>query len=148
VKLKLEAINIAVEMGADEVDVVWNLTAFKSGDHGLVLHEMKSLVAHCKEKEVLLKVILETGALDEVELEQAAEIATEAAPDFVKTSTGIYHLGAELDKVKKLRQWLPENIDIKASGGIRTRQQALDYINAGVMRIGTSGGVQMVGDSS
>jgi len=92
----------------------------------------------------LLKVIIETAYLDSFELYTACEICAESKIDFVKTSTGFGAKGAEIETVKKMRSILPPEIKIKASGGIKTRQQALAFIEAGADRIGTSSGVAIL----
>jgi deoxyribose-phosphate aldolase len=86
----------------------------------------------------IVKVILETGALTENQILELADIVAEANANFVKTSTGYYEKGVSLDAVKLLRKHLPEKIGIKASGGIKTREFALDLLNAGANRLGTS----------
>ncbi len=127
-----------IDMGADEIDMVINLSAVKSGNYDIVRDEMRRAVNVCAEEDVILKVIIESGNLTIDEIKKVCEIAAEEKPDFVKTSTGFLGKGAELDKVKLMRELLPAFIKIKASGGIRTPEKAIEFINAGASRIGTS----------
>ena len=101
---------------------------------------------HLKGKTI--KVILEMGLLTEAEIQRLCEICTSAEVDFVKTSTGFNAPGATTEMVRLLRNHLSPKIKVKASGGIRTPQQANDLIEAGADRIGTSAGVAIVGEVS
>jgi len=140
---KLEEMRRAIDDGANELDMVMNLSAFKSG-----LSWVKVEIAKCAklahDNNCLIKTIIETAYLDADEIEQAAKIATDAGVDFVKTSTGFAPSGATLEDVSLLRKILPSNVGIKASGGIRSYERAVDLIRAGADRIGTSSGIQIV----
>lgn len=138
VSAKVEEVKKAVMEGADELDIVVNLSAFLSQDMAVVKNDIQSTVTACHLQNKKAKVILETGALSEKEMLELANICVEADADFVKTSTGYYETGAELDKVKALRANLPAKMKIKASGGIKTREMAEAFIAAGANRIGTS----------
>ncbi|SHN20359.1 deoxyribose-phosphate aldolase [Cyclobacterium lianum] len=129
----------AIRDGADELDVVWSLTAFKSGMNWPKI-ELAQLAECCHEEERFLKVILETAYLDESELRSACNICRDAGVDFVKTSTGFAPEGAKPEIVRQMREYLPSQVGIKASGGIRTLDQALTMISSGADRIGTSSG--------
>ncbi|EPR66087.1 deoxyribose-phosphate aldolase [Cyclobacterium qasimii] len=129
----------AIEDGADELDVVWSISAFKSGMNWPKI-ELAQMAKVCHDAERLLKVIIETAYLSEEELLLACNICTDAGADFVKTSTGFAGKGAEVDTIKRMREMLPSQVGIKASGGIKTLDQALAMINAGADRIGTSSG--------
>ena len=96
---------------------------------------------------VLTKFIMETGALNENEKVRICRIANRVRPDFMKTSTGIVHTGATVDDVKLMRTSLLPEIQIKASGGIRSYVEALALLKAGASRIGTSSGVAIVEES-
>ena len=143
--VKVEEVKHAIEDGADELDVVMNFSAFLSGNDSIVLKEIQSIttLAHLRGK--IVKWIIETGILSKDQIGRACRLASEAEVDFVKTSTGFNGEGATVETVKMLRKILPAKIQIKASGGIKTRKQAMDLIKAGADRIGTSSGVELVG---
>ncbi|QDH78903.1 deoxyribose-phosphate aldolase [Echinicola soli] len=135
--------NKAIENGADEIDVVWSLSAFKSGMNWPKI-ELAKLSSVCHDAGKILKVIVETAYLDRDELVQACKICTDAGVDIVKTSTGFAPSGARLEDVKVMREVLPDQVGIKASGGIKTLDQAKAFVQAGADRIGTSTGVQIM----
>ena len=134
----------ALTDGADELDMVMNINAFKSMAYETVKQEIMTLAEIAHEKNALLKVIIETAYLDNFDIRIACEICEEAGADFVKTSTGFATKGAVIEQVKLIREVLPSNIQIKASGGIQTYEQALTFIEAGATRLGTSSGVAIV----
>lgn len=138
------SVSESLKNGADEIDLVWNLSAFKSGMHQKVKEDIEVIRKMVHDKSALLKVILETAYLNDEELKQAAGLMADIEPDFVKTSTGFGPSGANLDQVKVLKQHLPPHIRIKVSGGIKTKEQALSFLAAGAERIGTSASVQIV----
>lgn len=144
VSAKVEEIKKAIQDGADELDVVVNLAAFLSKDTAVVKNDIQSVVTAAHLQNKVVKIILETGALQPKEMLKLADLCAEAAPNFVKTSTGYYEKGATVEAVQLLRMHLPEKIKIKAAGGIRTREFALDLISAGASRIGTSAGVDLI----
>lgn len=133
----------AVENGADELDVVWSLSAFKSGMNWPKI-ELAKLSTICHDAGKLLKVIVETAYLDQNELKEACKICSDAGVDFVKTSTGFAPSGARLEDINLIRKVLPSQVGIKASGGIKMLEQAIAFIEAGADRIGTSAGVQIM----
>lgn len=134
----------ALQDGADELDMVMNISAFKSMAYETVKQEIKSLVDLAHSQNAMLKVIIETAYLDNFDIRIACEICEEAGADFVKTSTGFANKGADIEQVKLMREILPNNIQIKASGGIQTYEQAMSFIEAGASRLGTSSGVAIV----
>ena len=134
----------ALADGADELDLVMNINAFKSMAYETVKQEIKMLAEIAHEKNTMLKVIIETAYLDNFEIRIVCEICEEANADFVKTSTGFAPNGADIEQVKLMREVLPSNIQIKASGGIQTYKQAMAFIEAGASRLGTSSGVTIV----
>lgn len=134
----------ALQNGATELDVVMNLSQFKSMAYLSVREELKQLTDLAHEQNALLKVIIETASLDSFDLYTACEISAEAKADFVKTSTGFGPGGADAEIVRKMRSILPAEVKIKASGGIKTYEQAVAMIEAGAERIGTSSGVAIV----
>lgn len=140
---KLDEIKRAIDNGADEVDVVWNITSFKTGIPWTKIELAKcSKLAHDHQK--LLKVIIETAYLSEDEIVEACKLCADAGADFVKTSTGLAPAGAKVEHIKLMRSVLPAEVGIKASGGIKTRAQAIALVEAGADRIGTSSGVKIV----
>jgi deoxyribose-phosphate aldolase len=131
----------AVANGADELDMVMAITAFKSGDLAEVKADIAAVVGAAYSadmEEPVVKVILETCYLTDAEKRLAVELAVEAGADFVKTSTGLGPGGATVEDVKLLREAAPEGVGVKASGGIRTAEDALAMVEAGANRIGTS----------
>jgi deoxyribose-phosphate aldolase len=140
---KLDEIKRAIENGADEIDVVWNVTSFKTGIPWTKIEIAKcSKLTHDSQK--LLKVIIETAYLSNDEIEAACKLCADAGVDIVKTSTGFAPTGAKTDHVKIMRASLPPDVGIKASGGIKTAEFAEELINAGANRIGTSSSVSIM----
>ena len=140
---KLDEIKRAIDNGADEVDVVWNISAFKTGIPWTKIELAKcGKLAHDHQK--LLKVIIETAYLSDEEIVNASKMCSDAGADFVKTSTGFGPSGASAADVKLIRSSIPSHVGIKASGGIRTKELALELLQAGADRIGTSSGVAIV----
>lgn len=140
---KLEETKWALKDGANEIDVVMNISAFKSKLPWIKI-ELAKLANYIHNVGGMMKVILETAYLTDEEIVQAAMIAKDAGTDFVKTSTGFAGGGATIDHIKLLRQSMPSSIGIKASGGIKTLEQTINLIDAGADRIGTSSGVTIV----
>lgn len=140
---KLDEIKRAIDNGADEVDVVWNVSSFKTGIPWTKIEIAKcSKITHDQSK--LLKVIIETAYLSNEEITEACKICADAGVDFVKTSTGFAPTGAKVEHVTLMRSVLPTHVGIKASGGIKTHDQAKAMIEAGADRLGTSSGVKIV----
>lgn len=140
---KLDEITRAIDNGADEIDMVWNISAFKTGLPWTKIEIAKcSSLAHTHQK--LLKVIIETSYLSGPEIVQACKICADAGADFVKTSTGFAPSGATLEHIVLMKKTLPAQVGIKASGGIKTLDVAEALIHAGAHRIGTSSGVSIV----
>lgn len=135
----------AVEDGADEIDMVINVTAIKNKDYNFVVNDIKAVKAACQDKP--LKVILETDLLEKDEIKKACELCIEAKADFVKTSTGFVKggVGAKAEDVKLMYETVsPYGLKVKASGGIRDKEAALKMLEAGAERLGTSSGVKIV----
>jgi len=131
----------AVSRGADEVDMVLAITSLKSRDHDGVLDDIAAVVGavySANMEEPVVKVILETCYLTEEEIHLAVELAVEAGADFVKTSTGLGPEGATVENVRLLRELAPDNVGVKAAGGIRSVEDCLAMIDAGANRLGTS----------
>ncbi len=142
-KAKWEETRIALQEGADEIDMVMNIGAFKSQNYNLVYEDISRLKEICGMKK--LKVILETGLLTNQEIVQAAIIAKAAKADFLKTSTGFVSKGATLDTVKRLRAVAGDTMGVKASGGVRTTEQAKQMLAAGANRLGCSASLTIIG---
>ena len=140
---KLDEIKRAIDNGADEVDVVWNISAFKTGIPWTKIEIAKCAKA-CHDRQKLLKVIIETAYLSDEEIKQGCLLCADAGADFVKTSTGFAPAGAKVEHVKLMRSVLPSAVGIKASGSINTREQALELLDAGADRIGTSSAVSIM----
>jgi deoxyribose-phosphate aldolase len=143
-RAKLAEAQQAIQDGADELDVVINLVALKNKAWQYLELEMESIVeiAHANNK--LVKVIIESGILSDEEIIKCCELYAKAGVDFLKTSTGYAEKGATIEAVQLMRAHLPSNIKIKASGGIRTWEQAEQYIKAGANRLGCSASVAIV----
>ena len=135
-KAKAMEAAIAVEDGADEIDMVINIGALKSGDDEYVLEEIRAVKAACGGK--LLKVIIETCLLTDDEKRTACRLAEKAGADFVKTSTGFSTGGATTEDVALMRSEVGTRLGVKASGGIRDKETAQRMIDAGASRLGTS----------
>jgi len=138
----------AIKNGAQEIDMVMNISAFKSKAYDLVKSDIKSVVDATKStgvtSDIIVKVIIETCYLDDEEIVKACEIAKDAGADFVKTSTGFGTDGATIEGVSLMRKTVGRDIGVKASGGIKNFDQALDMLDAGANRIGASSGVEIV----
>ncbi|WP_038030968.1 deoxyribose-phosphate aldolase [Thermonema rossianum] len=144
---KLDEVKYALRDGADELDVVLNLSAVKSGAWDWVKIELVRLAESIHQAEKIFKLILETAYLNDDELQRLCEMCGAYGVDYAKTSTGFAPKGAEIECVRKMRSWLPAHVGIKASGGICTFTQAKAFIEAGAERIGTSSGVAIVEES-
>lgn len=127
-----------LEAGVDEVDMVQNLSALLSGDYDAAFTSINLTAKLCIDRTTLLKVILETCYLSEEQLIISCLIAKKAGADFVKTSTGFGSAGATPENIAFMRSVVGPKMGVKASGGIRTREQALAMIAAGANRIGAS----------
>ena len=130
-------IKSAIALGADEVDMVLNVSAVKSGMSWVKIEMARcAKLAHAHER--LLKVILETSLLTEDEIRQVTRWAVDAGVDYIKTSTGMVGEGAKVSDVALIKSVIPDGVGIKASGGIRSADQAAELIKAGAEKIGTS----------
>ena len=132
-----------IENGADEIDMVMNIGALKSGEEGYVQQDIQAVVEACKGK-ALVKVIIEAGLLLDEEKVRVCQLAQQAGADFVKTSTGFGPGGATLEDVTLMRRTVGDKMGVKASGGIRDYETALALVKGGANRIGTSSGVMIV----
>ena len=134
----------AIKDGADEIDMVINIGALKSADTASVLADIQAVRQASRGH--VLKVIIETAALTEQEKVTACQLATQAGADFVKTSTGFNGAGATVEDVTLMRKSIAPHMKVKASGGIRTKADFDAMVAAGASRIGTSSGVEIIGE--
>jgi deoxyribose-phosphate aldolase len=143
---KVHETRTALDEGAQEIDMVMNFSALKSGDPQLVLSDIKSVVQEARQSsaKILVKVILENCYLTDDEKRQACRLVVQAGADYVKTSTGFGKSGATIEDVRLMREVIGPEFGVKAAGGIRTMQQALQMIEAGANRIGASASVSIV----
>lgn len=133
----------AVEKGVSDVDMVINIGALKNEDYPTVLNDIKAVVDAVDGK-AIVKVIIETSLLNKTEKIRVCELAKQAGADFVKTSTGFSTGGATLDDVKLMRATVGPKMGVKASGGVRSYEDAVAMIEAGATRIGASSGIAIV----
>lgn len=132
----------ALKNGADELDMVINIGALKNKEYEVVLHDIASVRQACRG--AVLKVIIETSELTDEEKVKACELAAQAGADFVKTSTGFAKGGATAADVALMRKSIPAHMQVKASGGIRSKEDFDTMTAAGATRIGASSGVKIV----
>ena len=132
----------AYSEGADEFDMVLNTGALKDGRIDYILRDISGVMIAAKGRTV--KLIIETGLLTEDEKVLACQLATKAGVDFVKTCTGMTRGGATVEDIKLIKANVDPEMEIKASGGIRTYEQAIALIDAGATRIGTSSGIAIM----
>lgn len=144
IEAKVAEIVLAIVDGADELDVVVNVSAIKNGDWTFIANEINTVMPIVKNKNKVIKVIIESGVLTDDEIITCCDIYGAAGVDFVKTSTGYAEKGASIHDVQLIRAHLADAIKIKASGGIRSYSFAKELINAGANRIGCSASVQIV----
>lgn len=133
----------AIEKGAEEIDMVVNIGAIKSGDSELVKNDIQAVVDAAKGK-AIVKVIIEASLLTDEEKVLASRLSKEAGADFVKTSTGFSTGGATVADVKLMRETVGSELGVKASGGVRSLEDVQGMIDAGASRIGASSGVQIM----
>ncbi len=134
----------AISDGADEIDYVLNVGKLREGNTEYIRKEMEEIVGVCKEHGVICKVIFENCYLTKEEIKDAALIAKEVRPDFIKTSTGFGTSGATVEDVRLMKETVGDVVKVKAAGGIRDLSTALSMIEAGAERIGTSSGIKIM----
>lgn len=134
----------ALREGAREIDMVLNIGALKGGDHDAVRRDIARVADACREVGAVCKVILETGLLSDEEKVVASRLAREARADYVKTSTGFGHGGATVYDVALMREAVGPKMGVKASGGVKSAEDARQMIAAGATRIGASAGIRIV----
>ena len=128
--------------GVEEIDMVLNIGALKERNTNIIQKEIKKVVDAAEGK--IVKVIIETCLLNNHEKVLASKIVRDCGANFVKTSTGFSAFGATIDDVKLIKKTIGDEIGIKASGGIKNKEEVISFIQAGADRIGTSNGVKIV----
>lgn len=140
--VKIKEAEDSIINGADEIDMVMNIGMFKSNNYDYIYEEISLIKKTIGDK--ILKVIIETSLLNDEEKIKASEIIKKSGADFIKTSTGFSQGGATKEDILLIRKTVGDNFGIKASGGIKTYEQALELIKAGATRIGSSSSVKIV----
>jgi len=147
-KIKVAQTKEAIFAGADEIDMVADLAAIIEGDAKYLLSQFRAVLGVCRSMrpKVLLKVIIESAALNHEQKIFACRAAQQAGVDFIKTSTGMHPAGgATVEDIKLIKETAPK-CKVKAAGGIKTTKQAIEMLQAGAERIGTSSGVQIINE--
>ncbi|HLX92213.1 MAG TPA: deoxyribose-phosphate aldolase [Puia sp.] len=147
VEAKIAEIVLAVVDGADELDMVVNISALKNNDWQYLAGEINAILPIVHGKKRALKVIIETGILTDEEIVRCCLLYGTAGVDFLKTSTGFVEKGASVEAVSLMKERLPEAVGIKASGGIKTFEFACKLIEAGATRIGCSSSISIIRES-
>jgi deoxyribose-phosphate aldolase len=142
---KVEETKNCLDKEVHEIDAVVNIAAIKSKKWSFVNNDIQSITTAVHLQGKVIKMIIETGLLSADELKKVCELCANAGVDYVKTSTGFHGQGATVDVVAKMRKLLPSSVKIKASGGIRTREFALELLEAGADRLGTSSSLEIIG---
>jgi deoxyribose-phosphate aldolase len=144
VESKIAEIILAVVDGADELDVVANISAIKNADWAYLANELGHILPIVRSKEKVIKIIIESGVLTNDEIIKCCELYGVAGIDYLKTSTGYAEKGATIEAVQLFKKHLPSNVQIKASGGIRDYAFASALVDAGATRLGCSASVAIV----
>ncbi len=144
VEAKLAEVLLAIVDGADELDVVVNISAIKNGDWLYLANEINHLMPIIKSSNKVIKIIIESGVLTDEEIIKCCELYGVAGIDYLKTSTGYAEKGASVEAVELFKLHLPKHVQIKASGGIKDYSFAELLINAGATRLGCSASIAIV----
>src|SRR5205809_1998477 len=147
-EIKEAEMRASAARGADEMDFVINIAALKSGDEKAIEQEMEYLTSKARTIGVRTKFIIETAYLTDDEKLRVCKAANRVKPDFMKTSTGYGPSGATVEDVRMMRSSLLPEIQIKAAGGIRSSGEALQLLQAGASRLGTSSGIKIIEEAS
>ena len=147
-EIKEAEMRTSAARGADEMDFVINIAALKSGDDRAIEQEMEYLTSKARTIGVRTKFIIETAYLTDDEKVRVCKVANRVKPDFMKTSTGYGPSGATVEDVRMMRSSLLPEIQIKAAGGIRSYAEALQLLQAGASRLGTSSGIKIIEEAS
>lgn len=140
--IKIKEALQSVEEGSQELDIVWNISAFKSKDYRYVEEELKEIIKITPK--IIHKVIVETAYLTQEEKKITLDIVINSGAEYIKTSTGFADKGADLEDILMWRELSQGKIKIKASGGIKDLKTAVEFIKAGCDRIGTSSGIEII----
>lgn len=144
IEAKLAEVLLAIVDGADELDIVVNISAIKNNDWLFLANEINHLLPIIKQNNKIVKIIIESGVLTDDEIVKCCHLYGIAGIDYLKTSTGYAEKGASVEAVKLFRQNLPPHVQIKASGGIRDYAFAKQLVKAGATRLGCSASVAIV----
>lgn len=144
IEAKIAEILLAIVDGADELDVVINISAIKNNDWQYLANEINHIMPIIKQKNKVIKIIIESGVLTDDEIIKCCELYGAAGIDYLKTSTGYAEKGASVHAVELFKKHLPASVKIKASGGIRDYNFAKQLVDAGATRLGCSAGVAIV----
>ncbi|MBX3257623.1 MAG: deoxyribose-phosphate aldolase [Chitinophagaceae bacterium] len=144
IEAKIAEIVLAIVDGAEELDVVVNISAVKNGDWQFLANEINAILPIIRNSNKTVKIIIESGVLTDDEIIKCCELYGAAGVDYLKTSTGYAKEGASVKAVQLMRKHLPLPVKIKASGGIRTYAFAKELIDAGASRLGCSAGVEIL----
>lgn len=139
---KLTEVKVALEDGANEIDMVVNIPEVKNGNYQMVEDEIRALKEACGDK--ILKVIIETCYLTEEEKIAMCKAVTKAGADYIKTSTGFGTDGAKIEDIRLFKKYIGENVKIKAAGGVKTEEDLIMFIEEGCDRIGTSSAIKIL----
>ena len=139
---KAQEAKLAIEHGADEIDMVINIGRLRDEQYEYVLNDIKSVKKAIGDK--VLKVIIETALLKDYQAKKATELVLQSGADFVKTSTGFSYRGASFDDIKMMKEIVGDKIGIKAAGGVKTPEDMDKMIELGATRIGTSSGIKLI----
>ncbi len=147
IEAKVAETILAIIDGADELDVVINISAIKNNDWQFLANEINTLMPIIRKQQKVVKIIIESGILTDAEIIKCCDLYGAAGVDFLKTSTGYAEVGATLEAVALIRKHLTNSIKIKASGGIKSYTFAKQLIDAGADRLGCSSSLQIVAES-
>jgi deoxyribose-phosphate aldolase len=146
IEAKVAETVLAIVDGADELDVVINISAIKNNDWQFLANEINTLMPIIRQKSKVVKIIIESGVLTDNEIIQCCDLYGAAGVDFMKTSTGYAEKGATVEAVALMRRHLADAVKIKASGGIKSYTFAQELVAAGADRLGCSSSVQIVAE--
>lgn len=139
---KIKEVEVAIENGANEIDMVVNIPEVKNGNFKMVEDEIRALKETCGEK--ILKVIIETCYLTEYEKIAMCKAVTNAKADYIKTSTGFGTDGAKIEDIRLFKKHIGDKVKIKAAGGVKTEEDLVMFIEEGCDRIGTSSAIKLL----
>ena len=148
IEAKVAETILAIIDGADELDLVINISAIKNNDWQFLAGEINTILPIVRSKQKVIKIIIESGVLTDEEIITCCDLYGAAGVDFMKTSTGYAEQGATMHAVQLMRKHLADKIHIKASGGIKTYTFAKQLIDAGATRLGCSSSIQIVNEAA